>query len=115
MPCSPRCTGGPIRILPGQGSIIALMVQNGAGMAGNDAVSTPTAEYNAEFDSSTSATAFTQSLSGSYGIAWLAGIPVGAATITAGPPPLASTAGDQTSPTQTVVDGAITFVTMTYL
>ncbi|MGE5181327.1 MAG: hypothetical protein ACM31C_04670 [Acidobacteriota bacterium] len=98
--------------LPGQGSVIAQLVSNGAGATGMIGLSTPTSEYSAFFDGST-ATTFQQTSSGSAGIMWLAGIDVGEATVTAGPPTFPNQF-EITTPTQPIADGSLTFVTITF-
>ncbi len=99
-------------LLPGQGSVIAQLVHNGAGASGMIALTTPTSAYDAFYDGA-SATTFVQSTTGSAGVVWLPGIDVGSATVTAGPPPFPNQ-NEITTPTQPIVDGAITFVTITF-
>ncbi len=96
--------------LPGQGSVIAQLVANGQGEAGVVGASTPTAEYAPYYDGSTP-TSFTQAASGAAGIMWITGIDVGTATVKA------TQSGAQqglTTASQPIVDGALTFVTITF-
>jgi hypothetical protein len=93
-----------VYLLPGQGSLIAQLVHNGAGVSGATATTGPTAEYGPFYDSSTT-TIWSQSNTGAAGVVWVAGLDVGGATITA---------NALTSAPQPILDDAITFVTLTY-
>ncbi len=90
--------------LPGQGSVIAQLVSNGHGASGLTGASAPTSEYDPFYDGAT-ATGFTQTSTGSAGVMWITGIDVGTATVKA---------ATLTSPSLPIVDGALTFVTITF-
>ena len=107
-------TANGVAILPGQGSIIAHIVQNGTGYAGVGVSTTPmNATYDPFYDTATPGT-WTQTGAGPNGVAWIAGLDVGMApdSVKAQPPGLGAQA--ITSAPQPVVDGAITFVDIVF-
>ncbi len=97
-----------VSLLPGQGAIMVQLVRNGAGLAGQTAISMPSSTYEAFYDGSSPTGTWPQTSTGSNAVAWLAGLDVGTATVTAGTPAL-------TTPQLPVVDGAITFWTIVFL
>jgi hypothetical protein len=88
---------------------MAQLIRNGAGYAGLTVFTTPSSYYDAHYDGGSATGAWPQTSTGSNGVAWLAGIDVGTATVTAG-------AGTPlTTPALPIVDGALTFWTIVFL
>lgn len=90
---------------PGQGSVVASTV-DGAGPVTNALVgSNPVAQFATRYDGA-NAQVWDQDATGTFGVAWLAGIATGPATITVTPQ-----VGASVSATLPIEDGAITFAT----
>lgn len=100
-----------VTLLPGEGSIFVQIVRNGAGYVGVTAATSPSSNYDAFYDGA-SATAWTQTSTGSFGTVWFPGLDIGDATAT-----VKATDGAGTSLTtaaQPIVPGGITFIDIVY-
>jgi hypothetical protein len=103
-------TNNMVTVLPGQGSVMVTVVRNGSGFAGVAATSNPTAAYAPFYDTTGSSTGpWSRVSTGANGTVWLPGLNVGAATVTAMPGP-----GQISTPSLPIIDGAITFATITF-
>ena len=90
----------------GDGAIVARIVRNGTPQTGVTAASTPLAQFPTKYDGPT-ALAWTELATAAAGTAWIPGVPIGPATITATP-----ASGTATDVDVRVEDQAITYVTI---
>lgn len=95
-----------VLLSPGQGSVIARVVQGATLTAGATASAQPTPQFATLYDG-ISPTAWQGTATATFGVAWVTGIPVGATTLTATPP-----SGNPQAAVIPVEDQAITFVTI---
>jgi hypothetical protein len=103
-------TDNGVAAISGQGSIMAMIVQNGSGLAGATAVTTPASMYQAFYDSTPSTTTWSQTATGGFGTAWVPGAIVGSTTLTVTPPGVGATVISVAA--IPVSDGAVTYVTI---
>lgn len=102
-----------VTLLPGEGSIFAQIIRNGAGYTGVVAGSTPTSNYDAFYDGA-SATAWTQTGTGNYGAVWLPGLDVGDSAATVKATDSEATPVSITTAAQPIYNGGITFIDIVY-
>jgi len=107
-------TSNGVTLLPGEGSVVALELMNGAGVASATATSTPTSRFDG-FYSGASTTVWTQGTEGTdtHGVAWLAGIDAGTASI-ASQIPNGMTSTTVTTDGVDVFDGGVTFIQVVF-
>jgi hypothetical protein len=94
----------------GEAAIMMTVIRNGAGFAGATATSSPPGDYGAFYDG-TSATTWTQTMTGGFGTVWLPNMDVGNVTATVAV--VGSSAGG-TTPGEPLFDGGITFVSVVF-
>ncbi len=96
-------TSNHVTLVQGEGSIVALEFLNGVGAVGVTAASNPLSRYEGFYSA---ATGWTQTTTDSHGVAWLAGINVGMATVTSQTDPNTKV----TIANVPVFDGGVTFI-----
>jgi hypothetical protein len=102
-----------VTLVPGEGSIFAQIIHNGAGDPGTTVTCTPTPDYDTFVDGAT-ATAWAQGQTGSYGAAWCAGLDAGAGTAIVRAADAGSPPDVLTTQAQPIEAGGITFVQLVY-
>lgn len=106
-------TANNVTLGPGEGSIFAQIIHNGAGDPGVVAACSPAPDYDSFYDGA-SATQWAQGTTGSYGALWCAGLDAGDGTATVKATDGSTPPVTLTSAAQPIEAGGITFVQLVY-
>jgi hypothetical protein len=96
-----------VLFMAGAGDVFVRVVQNSTPVAGATAIATGQQVYQSLYDPP-SGQVWTTTATGTLGVAWLPGVPVGTQTVTVQPP---ATTAQITISNVPIVEGALTFVT----